>query len=497
LNFGNVNIGVEKQDSVTITNTGTSDLIINSVSSSNPLFTVASSQIILSQGASRKVYVTFSPLANGMQNGYIYFSHNALNGLDSVSVSGTTGISPIFTVNISNLDFGTLLIGTTKQKSVIVTNTGTIDLKISDIISSDNHYTITPIINTIVPGASVEFFITFKPTVVGQVNGTIQFNHNAGRDIINVTGNGIQVISIKDARELPIGTEFAIEGIVTRSLGSYTRIQDQTAAITIIQESGEFFNEVENLNIKMTDIVRIQGRISEDSFLKVIQGDDLTGYLRLSRGNVLPTPVKVTLAEIAMNGEKYESRLITLENLTIPSVKDITFKAATIYQTTDNSDNTNSVVIRIGNSEDTQTDGMPFISTSVTFEGVLSQSSQTDPTRGYQLTPVLTTDLRFVLTGVMESISAHKYLLSDNFPNPFETETTINYSVEKANHVTLKVLDALGNEVTTLVNKYQNEGDYSVSFSSAKQAIPLVNGIYFYRLEVGTFMITKQMILLK
>ena len=106
----------------------------------------------------------------------------------------------------------------------------------------------------------------------------------------------------------------------------------------------------------MADSLRIKGSISEKNYLKVISGDDLIGHQRLSRLNKLPTPVKVTLSEIASNGEKYESLLITLDNLTIANDGDIYFHEAKTYQTTDSSDKTNTVVIRIGNGADTYMD---------------------------------------------------------------------------------------------------------------------------------------------
>jgi hypothetical protein len=140
-------------------------------------------------------------------------------------------------------------------------------------------------------------------------------------------------------------------------------------------------------------------------------------------------------------------------------------------------------------------DNMPFLSQSVKFVGVLSQSSFNNPSKGYQLTPVLPTDLRFV-TDVLES-TTNDMALYDNYPNPFNSTTIIQYKIGSANFVTLKVLDVLGKEVVSLVNRYQDAGTYSVSFSNDDKSILLGNGIYFYRLQVGTSVSTKQMIFLK
>jgi hypothetical protein len=86
-----------------------------------------------------------------------------------------------------------------------------------------------------------------------------------------------------------------------------------------------------------------------------------------------------------------------------------------------------------------------------------------------------------------------QFTLSQNYPNPFNPSTIIKYSVPKAQLVTLKVYNLLGQEVATLVNNQQNAGNYEVTFSADK----LASGIYFYTLNAGNFVSTKKMILLK
>jgi len=83
--------------------------------------------------------------------------------------------------------------------------------------------------------------------------------------------------------------------------------------------------------------------------------------------------------------------------------------------------------------------------------------------------------------------------LHQNYPNPFNPSTTISYSVPELSFVTLKVYDVLGNEILTLVNEEIPIGSYEVEFS----ATVLPSGIYFYRLQAGSFVETKKMVLLK
>jgi hypothetical protein len=83
--------------------------------------------------------------------------------------------------------------------------------------------------------------------------------------------------------------------------------------------------------------------------------------------------------------------------------------------------------------------------------------------------------------------------LEQNFPNPFNPNTVINYQVSANNHVTLKVFDLLGREVATLVTQEKPAGNYSVEFNGSN----LSSGIYYYQMKAGNFVDTKKMMLVK
>ncbi|MFA7418439.1 MAG: T9SS type A sorting domain-containing protein [Melioribacteraceae bacterium] len=85
--------------------------------------------------------------------------------------------------------------------------------------------------------------------------------------------------------------------------------------------------------------------------------------------------------------------------------------------------------------------------------------------------------------------------LSQNYPNPFNPETTIRYKLQAASNVSLKIYDALGNEVATLVNEFQQPGAYNSQFSIRNSQFS--SGVYFYTLKAGSFVSTKKMILIK
>jgi len=99
-----------------------------------------------------------------------------------------------------------------------------------------------------------------------------------------------------------------------------------------------------------------------------------------------------------------------------------------------------------------------------------------------------------MITDVEEEGSLpESHLLSQNYPNPFNPTTKINYSISQTGIVTLTVFDVLGNEIASLVNEEKSTGNYEFTFDTAG----LPSGIYFYKLQTGSFTETKKMILLR
>ncbi len=86
-----------------------------------------------------------------------------------------------------------------------------------------------------------------------------------------------------------------------------------------------------------------------------------------------------------------------------------------------------------------------------------------------------------------------KFGLMQNYPNPFNPVTKIRYQITNNNYVSLKVYNALGKEIVTLVDEYKNAGKYEVIFDGSK----LSSGTYFYRIKAGDYSETKKMTLIK
>ncbi len=99
--------------------------------------------------------------------------------------------------------------------------------------------------------------------------------------------------------------------------------------------------------------------------------------------------------------------------------------------------------------------------------------------------------------------SRYDFKLEQNYPNPFNPTTVISYQLSGNGSVNLKVYDALGNEIATLINEEKSAGKYSLNFNiqqntnSALNGHQLSSGVYFYQLRFGAFIQTRKMIYLK
>lgn len=87
----------------------------------------------------------------------------------------------------------------------------------------------------------------------------------------------------------------------------------------------------------------------------------------------------------------------------------------------------------------------------------------------------------------------YSFKLKGNYPNPFNPTTTISWQSPIDGYTTLKVYDVLGREVTVLVNETMTAGEHSIQFSGSE----LRSGMYFYKLQVGTYTAQNKMILAK
>lgn len=377
----------------------------------------------------------------------------------------------------------------------------------------------TTIFKGTIPGvkdsALVDFFIWTKDNV-GQT--TINPTDTAkGNYLYLVLGN--RPLTIRDVQYSPLGGGYGpftnytvtLTGIVTADTsylpgnggasGEIPRVymQDGTGPWSGIWVYGQ-----KAYSLKNGDKVTVSGIVSESSSNTRIEAASVSV---LSTGNPVPAPVQLSTADIAtkINGvveaEKYEGMLVKYNNVTVlKSNADGTSNYGELL-VADQSGVGTRVELQDGagtyhNSWDTlivKVPGWKKISTGDQFSsltGVLIYSYS-----NYKIFPRKDDDFVGFKTSVepVNGITPSNYSLMQNFPNPFNPSTTIEYSIPEGSMVSLKIYNVLGQEVKTLVNQFQNSGSYKATFNASN----MPSGIYLYELNAANFRSVRKMLLLK
>jgi FlgD Ig-like domain len=104
------------------------------------------------------------------------------------------------------------------------------------------------------------------------------------------------------------------------------------------------------------------------------------------------------------------------------------------------------------------------------------------------------------VTGVTNAVVKvpGKFKVYQNYPNPFNPSTTIRYSIPEAVNVAINIYDIGGNLILTLINNKQSPGTYEVTWNGKNnKGIPVVSGIYLYKIQAGNLSKISKMVLLK
>ena len=145
--------------------------------------------------------------------------------------------------------------------------------------------------------------------------------------------------------------------------------------------------------------------------------------------------------------------------------------------------------IRAGDTLDVSVHVFPLTNPGIGIVRVVLQDA-TNPADQQEVR--FTTDAITTSAGTDEGI-AQKFSLEQNYPNPWNPSTIIRYRVGEAGFVSLKLYDALGREVKTMVSERKTPGEYLVDLDGSG----LASGLYIYRLVSGTFVQSRTMRLVK
>ena len=194
INFGNVKVGNNKTDSVSIKNIGTAELSVGSISLSgtNPgNFMVDTGSFTLAPGDSQFLNVSFAPDTVGSFSASLNIFCNG--GNESVSLMGT-GISPGIQLSVSSINFGNCLVNDTAVDSLFITNTGNAELNVGPVTisgSNPSNFVYVTTAYALAPGNSQSIGVSFTPNARGNFTAVLNIGSTAGNRSASLSGTGI------------------------------------------------------------------------------------------------------------------------------------------------------------------------------------------------------------------------------------------------------------------------------------------------------------------
>jgi len=526
---------------ILITNFGyLNTLYINNIYSSNSYFNIHpnSVPIAIEPQSSEPFYVIYTS-ADTVQQGTIELTHNAPGSPQIITVASVYP-SPQFSIHPASLYFYSPQL----TKWTDVTNTDNFDdLFINNITISNNNYTITPnnFPITIPPNTSKTFYVSLNNSPGFQF-GLINFYHTGNgspyslpvsNQILQSLAEGeIVVSSGSENRTLKMGFDTLATDEIDQHLGEQGPLppfppSGAFEAQYFLPENNYFGTLSSYSDFRFTDNISSTQKewrlVYQPSFSGeiVINWDlpsNMTGVLQdIINGSFINVPISGSGSFAVPNPYTFNKlRMIVDLDIEIP-VELFSFTATLLdnkiklnWSTATETNNSGFEIQKKGlgvGSQELEWKAIGFVPGFGTTTEPKSYSFTDENVKTgvykYRLKQI-DFDGSFTFSNEIEvkvDFTPKEYVLYQNYPNPFNPKTTIKYEIPSVTLrqaqsdilVTLKVYDILGNEVATLINEEKQPGVYEVEFDASS----LASGMYLYKLQAGTFVQTKKMILAK
>src|SRR5208282_2505818 len=239
LNFGSVQVGSNQALPQTLTNSGGSTVTVTQVNPTGTGFSLSGLRLplLLAAGQSQSFNVIFAPASTGSSTGNLGIISDASNSPVNVALSGTGLAAGALTPNPSSLSFGNVQVGNNQQLSETITNTGGVNVSISQATITGTGFSMTawaPLVLT--PGQHYTFPVTFTPPSPANDSGNVSIVSNASNPNLSVplSGTGTPVPqrqlavspTTMDFGNVAVGTNAQLQGTLTASVASVTVTSD-------------------------------------------------------------------------------------------------------------------------------------------------------------------------------------------------------------------------------------------------------------------------------
>jgi Leucine-rich repeat (LRR) protein len=589
IQLGKVLLDQTRDTIITITNTGTETLIISGIASSNPLFSVSPTTKVVLPGNSFNDTIRFTSTTLGLVSALITISSNASSVIDTINMSGYGYGIGIASYNAKVVDLGKIQLYRTKGTSITITNTGNDTLKITNVSSSNQLFTMSTTPQVILPGNFYNILISYTPNELGSANTQIIVSSNAPgvRDTLSVSGYGYGIPSlyitpniiwcgnVKIGQSYKTKVTFSNVGNDTLRIDSITftnpgyvlnnylptippgksfsdtvqfvpfSLGKQSTMIIIasnseslrdtVLASGYGYGEGKLSYNKFIDFGRVLLDHRKDSVIEIANiGNDTFRIQSIAYDNKLRlvppgksikdtisfTPWRLgsesgtilihsngynTVDTIYYQGIGYEFAAFTAT----PAKLDFGEVQLGAYlekglEYRNNGKDTLRITDLISTNEvffiDKQ--GINLKLAPTWFYGASVRFSPKGPgeVTGYLIfvsnsptspDTVIVKGTGFGDVNIYQTNSDR--LMSQNYPNPFNSSTTIAFHVPSKTFVSLKIYNLDGKEVTTLFSGEMSDGIHKLRWDGEEYTA----GVYLYRLQIGTYVEVKRLILIK
>lgn len=258
--FGNVFVGANVTQSVTVTNTGNQSVTINTATPTGAGITILGLTVplTLTAGQSTNFTVRFAPAAAGAVNGNVSLASTASNSPTVITLTGT-GVTPTLLLSASpvSFDFGNVAIGSSATQSITLTNTGNQSVTVSALNMTGAAFSITPAVSlplTLSAGQSSSFTVRFAPTASGGASGSVSAVSNATNSPANVSLAGTGTVPTSNLLINPNSINFGGAVVGSQVNVNVTLTNSGSATVTVTQAnlSGSSTFSVVGLTLPLT-----------------------------------------------------------------------------------------------------------------------------------------------------------------------------------------------------------------------------------------------------
>ncbi|MGA7622117.1 MAG: choice-of-anchor D domain-containing protein [Candidatus Acidiferrales bacterium] len=254
--FGNVAVGSNGQQTITLTNTGNASATISAVGATGTGFTAfgLTTPMTLAANQSASFSAQFSPTTSGSATGSISVTSTASNSAMSIPVTGT-GVQGALAANPSSVNFGNVLLGANGSVALTLTNSGTASVTVSQATASGTGFSMTglsmPV--TLAAGQSTSFAAKFAPTAAGSATGSISVVSTAPGSPMVIALRGAGTTGQAQLTMSPASVSYGNVAVGSSANQTITLTNAGNAALTITQvsPSGTGFS-VGGVNLPLT-----------------------------------------------------------------------------------------------------------------------------------------------------------------------------------------------------------------------------------------------------